>query len=151
MSDSLDCISLVQSLSRVRLFVTPWTTACQASVSITNSRGPPKPMSVESVMLPSNHLILCHPLLLLTTIFPRIRVFSSHQAEKSVRASDSATFLLMNIQGWFSLGLIGLISLLCKGHLSVFSITTVQKHLLFSIQPSIWSDSHIHTWLLEKP
>ena len=56
--------SSVQSLSRVRLFATPWTTACQASLSITNSQSPPKPMSIESVM-PSNHLILCRPLLLL--------------------------------------------------------------------------------------
>ena len=67
--------SSAQSLSRVRLFATPWTTACQASLSITISRSPPKPMSIESVM-PSNHLILCHPLLLLPSIFPSIRVFS---------------------------------------------------------------------------
>ena len=63
----------------VRLFATPWTTACQASLSITNSRSPPKPMSIESVM-PSNHLILCCPLLLLPSIFPSIRVFSNESA-----------------------------------------------------------------------
>ena len=68
--------SSVQSLSRVRLFVTPWTAALKASLSITNSQSLPKPMSIESVM-PSNHLILCHPLLFLTSIFPSIRVFSS--------------------------------------------------------------------------
>ena len=68
--------SSVQSLSRVWTFATPWTTACQASLSITNSQGLPKLMSIESVM-PSNHLILCHLLLLLTSIFPRIRVFSN--------------------------------------------------------------------------
>ena len=68
--------SSVQSLSRVRLFVTPWTAARQASLSITNSRSSPKPMSIESVM-PSNHLILCHPLLLLPSIFPSIRVLSN--------------------------------------------------------------------------
>ena len=68
--------SSVQSLSRVWLFATPWTTARQASLSITNSRSPPKPMSIESVM-PSNHLILCCPLLLLPSIFPSIRVFSN--------------------------------------------------------------------------
>ena len=68
--------SSVQSLSRVRLFVTPCIAARQASLSITNSRSPPKPMSIESVM-PSNHLILSHPLLLLPSIFPRIPVFSS--------------------------------------------------------------------------
>ena len=66
----------VQLLSRVRFFVTPWTAACQASLSITNSWSSPKLMSIESVM-PSNHLILCHPLLLLPSIFPSIRVFSS--------------------------------------------------------------------------
>ena len=66
----------VQSLGHVRLFETPWTTARQASLSITNSRSPHKPMSIESVM-PSNHLILCHPLPLLPSIFPSIRVFSN--------------------------------------------------------------------------
>ena len=71
--------SSVQSLSRARLFATPWTTACQASLSITNSRSLPKFMSIESVM-PSNHLILCHPLLLLPSIFPSIRVFSNESA-----------------------------------------------------------------------
>ena len=65
------CLSSAQSLSRVRLSVTPWTAACQASLSITNSQSPPKPM------MPSNHLFLCHPLLLLPSIFPSIRVFSS--------------------------------------------------------------------------
>ena len=71
--------SSVQSLSRVRLFVTPWNTARQASLSITNSRSPPKPMSTESVM-PSNHLILCRPLLLLPPIPPSIKVFSNESA-----------------------------------------------------------------------
>ena len=68
--------SSVQSLSRVQLFVTPWTAACQASLSITSSWSLPKLMSIES-MTPSNHLILCHPLLFLPSIFPSIRVFSS--------------------------------------------------------------------------
>ena len=71
--------SSVQLLSRVQLFVTSWTSAHQASLSITNSRSPPKPMSIESVM-PSNHLILCHPLLLLPSIFLSIRVFSNESA-----------------------------------------------------------------------
>ena len=71
--------SSVQSLSRVWLFATPWTAARQASLSITNSRSPPKPMSMESVM-PSNHLIFCLPLLLLPSIFPSIRVFSNESA-----------------------------------------------------------------------
>ena len=69
-------LSSVQSLSRVRLFATPRTAACQASLSITNSRSVLKLMSIESVM-PSNHLILCHPLLRLPSIFPSIRVFSN--------------------------------------------------------------------------
>ena len=68
--------SSVQLLSCVWLFVTPWTAACQASLSITNSQSPPKPMSIVSVM-PSTRLILCHPLLLLPSIFPSIRVFSN--------------------------------------------------------------------------
>ena len=72
-------LSSVQLLSHVRLFATPWTAACQASLSITNCWSPPKPMSIESVM-PSNHLILCHSLLLLPSIFPSIRVFSNESA-----------------------------------------------------------------------
>ena len=78
----LGCISVsvsIQSLIRVRLFVTPWTAAPQASLSITNSRSPPKPMSIKSVM-PSNHLILCSPLLFLPSIFPSLRVFSNKSA-----------------------------------------------------------------------
>ena len=71
--------SSVQLLSRVRLFVTPWTTACQAFLSITNSQSLLKLMSIQSVM-PSNHLILCHPLLLPPSIFPNIRVFSNESA-----------------------------------------------------------------------
>ena len=69
-------VSSVQSLSRVWLFATPWTAACQASLSITNSRSLPKPMSIESV-IPSSHLILCRPFLLLPPILPSIRVFSN--------------------------------------------------------------------------
>ena len=71
--------SSVQSLSRVRLFATPWTHARQASLPITNSQSSLKLMSIKSVM-PSNHLILCHPLLLLPSIFPSIRVFSNESA-----------------------------------------------------------------------
>ena len=74
----LPCVS-VQSLSHVQLFATPWIAAHQASLSITSSRSPSKPMSIESVM-PSNHLILCCLLLLLTSIFPSIRVFSNELA-----------------------------------------------------------------------
>ena len=79
MGYSPDQFSSVQSLSRVQLFVTPRTAARQASLSITNSQSSPKLMSIESVM-PSNHLILCRPLLLLPSIFPRIRVLSNESA-----------------------------------------------------------------------
>ena len=73
------CLSSVQSLSRVRLFATPWIAACQASLSITNSWSLPKLTSIESVM-PSNHLVLCRPLLLLPSVFPSIRVLSNESA-----------------------------------------------------------------------
>ena len=73
--------SSVQSLSCVWIFATPWTAACQASLSNTNSQSPPKPMSIESV-LPSNRLILCHPLFLMSSIFPSIRVFSNESAPR---------------------------------------------------------------------
>jgi len=70
---------------------------------------------------------------------------------QSIGALASASVLLMNIQGWFPLGLTGLISLLSKGLLRVFSNTTIRKHQFFGTQPSLWSSSHIHTWLLKKP
>ena len=76
----------VQSLSCVRLFATPWTVACQASLSITNSRSLLKVISIESV-IPSNHLILCCPLLLLPLIFPSIRVFSLHWVTMRLKLS----------------------------------------------------------------
>ena len=87
--------SSVESLSRVWLFSTPWTAARQASLSITNSRSLPKLMSIESVM-PSNHLILCHPLLLLPSIFPSNRVFSN-ESVLPIRWPASASVLPMNI------------------------------------------------------
>ena len=106
----------VQSLSRVQLFATPWTTARQASLSITNSQSLLKLMFIKSEM-PSNQLILCH-LLLRPSIFPSIRVFSNESVFKwfvsggqSTGASALASVLPMNIQDWFPLGLIGLISL----------------------------------------
>ena len=77
--DLMAQFSSVQLLSHVRLFATPWTTARQASLSITNSQSPPKIMPIESV-IPSNHLIVCHPLILLPSIFPSIRVFSNESA-----------------------------------------------------------------------
>ena len=149
-----DSFSSVQSLSRVRLFATPWTTACQASLCITNSQSLPKLMSIESVM-PSNHLILCCPLLLLPSIFTSIRVFSNKSALR-IRWPKYWSFSL-NIspsnehQDWSPLGWTGWISLQSKGLSRVFSKTTVQKHQFFGAQLSLWSNSHIHTWLLEKP
>ena len=111
-------------------------------------------MSIESVM-PSSHLILCCPLLLPPAIFPSIRVFSNESVlcsgGQSTGVSASASVFPMNIQDWFPLGLNGLISLQSKGLSRVFSNTTVQKHQFFSTQLSLWSDSYIHTWLLEKP
>ena len=78
-------------------------------------------------------------------------VSSSPQVAQNIGASGSASVLPMNIQGWFPLGLTCLISLQSKGLSTVFSSTTVRKHQFFSAQPSLWSNSHIHTWLLEKP
>ena len=120
--------SSVQSLSCVWLFVTPWTSTCQASLSITNSWSLSKLISIELVM-PSNHLILCHPLHLLPSIFPSIRAFSSESALCSGGQSigASASVLPMNIQNWFPLGLTGLISLQSKGLSRIFSNTTVQR------------------------
>ena len=145
---------LVQSLSFVWYFVTPWTAACQASLSLTISWGLPKFISIESVML-SNHLILCHLLLFLPSIFPSIRVFSSESVVllgwPNIGASASASVLPESIQGWFPLRLTCLISLLSKGLLRVFSRTTVRKHHFFGTLPSLLSSSHIHTWLLERP
>ena len=126
--------SLVQSLSHVQLFATPWTAPHQASLSITNSQSLLKLMSIESVMS-SNHLLLCHPLLL-PSVFPSIRVFSNESAlcirwPKYWRFSFSIS-PSKNIQDWLPLGWTGWISLQSKGLWRVFSNTTVQKHQFFS-------------------
>ena len=124
----------MKSLSCVWLFVTPWNTACQASLSITNFQSSPKPMPIELVM-PSNHLIVCHPLFLLPSIFPSIRVFSNGQlfisGDQSTGISASTSVLPMNTQDWSPLGCTGWISLQSKGLSRVFSNTTVQKHQFF--------------------
>ena len=100
------------------------------------------------------HLILCHPLLLLPSVFPSIRVFSN-ESVLHIRWPKYWSFSFnispMNIQDWFPLGWTGWISLQSKGLSRVFSNTTVQKHQFFSTQLSLWSNSHIHIWLLEKP
>ena len=136
----LVCISSVQSLSRVQLFLTQRTTARQASLTITNSLSLLKLMSIELVM-PSNHLTLCHPLLLQPSVLPQIRVFSNESVfgsgSQSIGVSASASVLPMNIQNWFPLGLTGWISLKSKGLSRVSSNTTVQKHQFFGTQFSL--------------
>ena len=131
-SDATVQFNSVQSLSRVWLFATPWTAACQASLSITNSRSLLKLMSTELVM-PSNHLILCCPLLLLPSIFPSIRVFSNESAPHirwpkyqslSISLSNEYSGLISFRINWFDL--------LVKGLSKVFPNTTVQKHQSFS-------------------
>ena len=140
-------VVVVQSLSHVQLFATPWTEAHQASVSFTVSWGLLKCMSIESVM--SNHLVLCSPLLLPPTIFLSIRVFSSELAlhirwpkywsfSFSISPSNEYSGLISFKIDWFD-------PLAVQGTLRIFSSTTIQKHQFFGIQPSLWSNSHIHT------
>ena len=146
--------SSFQSLSCVQLFATPWIAARQASLSITNSRSSLRLASIKSVM-PSSHLILCHPLLLLPTIPPSIRVFSN-ESTLHIRWPKYWSFSFSispskKPQGWSPSEWTGWISLQSKGLSRVFSNTTVQTHQFFSAQPSSQSNSHIYTWLLEKP
>ena len=150
--------SSVQSLSHVQFFAIPWIAARQASLSITSSQSLLKLKSIESVM-PSNHLILCHPLLLPPSIFPSIGVFSSESVLHSrwpnywsfsfnIKPSNEYSRLSSLRIDWFDL-------LEVQGFSRVFSSTTSQKHRFFCAQPTLWSkscmDVSIHTWLLEKP
>ena len=132
--------SSAQLLSRLWLFVTQKTAAHQASLSITNSWSLLKCTSIESVM-PSNHLILCCPLLLLPSIISSIRVFPRSQffawGGQSIWVSALASVLPMNIQDWSPLGWIGWISMKSKGLPRVFSNITVQKHHFFNTQLSL--------------
>ena len=132
--------SSLQSLSRIQLFVIPWTAACQASLSITSSRSLLRLMSFVSVMA-SNHLILCHPLLLLPSIFPSIRVISNVSAlcnRWPKACSFSFSISSSNeYSGLISLGWTGWISLLSKELSRVFSNTTVQKRQFFDAQLSL--------------
>ena len=148
---SLSMVSSVQLLSDVQLFATPWAAAYQTSLSVTNSQSLLKLLSIKSVM-PSNHLILCCPLLFLPSIFPSIRIFSN-ESVLPIRCPKYWSFSFSispsneysgNPKG-FPLGLTSWISLLSKGLSRVFSNTTVQKHQFFSTQLSLWSNSHIHT------
>ena len=142
---SVSQLNSVQSLRRIQLFVTPWTTAHQASLSITNSRSLLKLMSIESV-IPSNHP--------LPSPFPPAFSLSQHQeifqwvsplhqvAKQSIKASASASVLPKNIQDWFPLGWTGWIPLLSKRFSWVFSRATVRKHLFFGIQSSYGPTLH---------
>ena len=146
-------IVAVQWLSCVPLSVTPWTEACQASLSFTISQSLLKHMSIESVM-PSNHLILfvsfssCHLSFWESGSSPLSQL--STWGGQSIEASASASVLPMNIQGWFPVELTGLIPWKPNGLSRVLSNTTVKKHQFFGAQPSLWSNSHIHIWLLEN-
>ena len=146
--------SSVQLLSHVRLFATPWITARQTSLSVTNSQSLLKLMSIESVM-PSSHLILCRPLLLLPPVPPSIRVFSNESTlcmrwtkywsfSFSISPANEHPGLISFRMDWLDL-------LWSKGLSRVFSNTTVQKPRFFGAQLSSKSNSHIHTWPLEKP
>ena len=132
--------SSVQSLSRVQLFVTPWTAARQASLSITNSQSLLKLMSIESV-IPSNHLILCCPLLLLPSIFPSIRVFSNESIlcirwpkywsfSFNISPSNEYSGLISFRMDWLDL-------LAIQGTLKSLHQTTLQKHQFFGAQLSL--------------
>ena len=129
--------------------MTPWTAARQVSLSLTISRSLLKLMFIELV-IPSNHLILCCPLLLLPSIFPCIRVFSNESAlcirwpkywSFSISPPSEFSELISFRIDWFGFPEVS----------KVFSSTTVRKYQVFSAQPSLWSNSHIHKWLLEKP
>ena len=144
-----------QSLSRVRLFVTPWIAACQASLSITDSRSSPRFTSICSVM-PSSHLILCRLLLLLSPIPPNIRVFSNESILHmrwtkywsfgfSIIPSKEIPGLISFRMDWLDLFAVqGTLKSLLQHHSSKASI-------FFGAQPYSQSNSHIHTWPQEKP
>ena len=144
----------VQSLSHVWLFATPWTAARQASLSITNSQSLLRLMSlsqwcrptISSSAIPFSSCLQSFPA---SGCFPMSLFFSSRG--QSIGVSASTSVLPMNTQDWFPLGWTGLISLQSKWLSKVFSNTTVQKHQFCGTQLSLLFNSHIHTWLLEKP
>ena len=138
----------VRLLSRVHLLATPWTAACQASLS-------PRACSNSCPLSQWCHPIISSLVVLFSSrlqTFPASGSFLMSQLFTSGGQSvgASASVLPMNIQGWFLLELTGLIFLQSRRLSGVFN-TTVQKHQFFSTQPSLWSNSYIHTWLLEKP
>ena len=150
-SYSVEFSSVAQSCLTL---VTLWIAARQASLSITNSQSSLKLMSIKSVM-PSSHLILCRSLLLLPPIPPSIRGFPMSQllawGGQSTGVSALASFLPNNTQDWSPSEWTSWISLQSKGLSRVFSNTTVQNHHFIGAQPSSRSNSHNHTWPLEKP
>ena len=145
---------VVQSLSLVWLFVTPWTVAHQASLSITNSQSLLNscPSSrwchptISSFVVPFSFCLQSFPA---SGSFPITQLFLS--GGQSIGASASGSVFPVNIKDWFPLRLTGLLSLLSKGLSRVFSSTTDWRHQFFSAQLFLTSISHIHTWLLEKP
>ena len=147
-TNSVSSVQFSSVTRHVRLFVTPRTAARHASLSITNSQSLLKLMSIEVVM-PSSHLILCHPLLLPPSIFPSIIVFSNESA-LHIRWPKYWSFSFSispsnEHPGLISFEWTGWISLQSKGLSRVFSSITVQKHQFFSTQPFLRSNSHIHT------
>ena len=145
---------VVQLLNHVPFFVIPWTAAHQASLSFTTSQSLCKLMflswwwhpTISSPVIPFSS---CLQFLPASRSFLMSRLFTSDG--QSIGASASASVFSMNIQDWFPLGLTGLICLQSKGLSRLFSSTTIQKNPLMDVQPSLWSNSYIRTWLLEKP
>ena len=142
------CCSVAQSYLSL---CDPMDSALQASLSITISQ---RLLNVLWTVMPSNHFVLCHPLLLLPSVFPSIRVFSNKSAlcirwpkywsfSSSFSPSNEYSELISFRIDWFDL--------LAKGLSGVFSSPIVQKHQFFSAQLYLWSNSHVHTWLLENP
>ena len=151
---SFTSFSSVQSLSRVWLFATPRITACQASLFITNSRSsltscPSSRWCHPAISSSVVHFFSCPQSLPASESFPKTQLFT--WGGQSTGVSALASFLPKNTQGWSSLEWSGWISLQSKGLSRVFSNTTVQKHQFFHAQFSSQSNSHIHTWPLEKP
>ena len=141
----------VQPLSCVWLFMTPWAKAHQDPLSFSTSLSLLKLLAIELVKA-SNHLIPCHPLLVLPSAFPSIRVFSI-ESSLHIRWPKYWSFsisLSNEYSGLIFLGLTCLISLLSKGFSRVFSNSPIQKHQFFGSQPFLWSNTHIHTRLLGK-
>ena len=148
---SVQCSAVTQ----LCLTVTPWTAGHQASLSITNSWSLLKLMSIESVM-PSNHLILCCPLFLLPSIFPSIRVFSNESVVQIIRRPKYWSFSFSispsnEYSGLISFTIDCLDLLAVQGTLKSLLQHHSSKASILWHSPSLWSSSHTHTWLLEKP